>query len=61
MPVSPKTLLANNDRLQTGVYCWINLVNGKWYIGSTSKSFGRRKNEHLQMLREMGSYNVRDK
>jgi group I intron endonuclease len=39
------------ERLQTGVYCWRNKVNGKVYVGSTTRSFHQRMAQHLSKLR----------
>ncbi len=39
-------------RIQTGVYCWRNKVNGKRYVGSTSMTFAERKRGHLKGLRK---------
>lgn len=38
--------------METGVYCWCNVVNGKKYVGSTSSlGFDSRKSLHLTNLR----------
>ena len=34
-----------------GVYCIINTVNGKRYVGSTASSFKQRFMQHIQKLR----------
>lgn len=34
----------------TGVYCWLNRVNGKRYVGSAAKSILRRMRKHQQDL-----------
>lgn len=42
-----------SSELQTGVYCILNKINGKKYIGSTaSQSFRRRWAEHVSRLRK---------
>lgn len=40
-----------DNSLETGVYRIINAVNGKFYIGSTSKSFKQRWRDHRLLLR----------
>lgn len=35
----------------TGIYSIFNIVNNKWYIGSTVKSFDFRKTQHFSDLR----------
>ena len=37
--------------MATGVYQIRNLVNGKTYIGSTSRNFNIRNTEHFSLLR----------
>jgi group I intron endonuclease len=34
------------------VYGVQNTITGKWYVGITQQSFGRRKSEHLRLLRK---------
>jgi group I intron endonuclease len=34
-----------------GVYCWVNSVNGKVYVGS-AKNLAKRKTEHLRLLKK---------
>jgi group I intron endonuclease len=34
-------------RGQSGIYCWINLLNGKYYIGS-AVDLGNRVNDYFQ-------------
>lgn len=38
------------DLKKTGIYCILNIVNGKKYIGSTKKSFYTRLKQHYQKL-----------
>lgn len=42
---------------KTGVYCWLNTVDGKVYVGSAARSFTLRKREHLNALARQGHYN----
>ena len=42
----------------SGVYAIVNLVNGKRYVGSASKSFQKRKNEHTNLLRNGNHHSV---
>ena len=44
-----------DDLSRTGVYCIVNLVNGKRYVGSASRSFRRRWVEHRSDL-EIGKH-----
>lgn len=37
--------------MDTGVYCFKNIVDGKMYVGSASKSIWARRKSHLKMLR----------
>lgn len=37
--------------METGVYCWRNVVNGKVYVGSSSRSLIGRRDTHLHDLR----------
>lgn len=41
---------------KTGVYCFVNLVNGKRYVGSAAVSLERRLKQHVTNLR--GGYHV---
>lgn len=43
--------------MDTGVYCWLNKVNGKRYVGSSAISLKGRKEGHLKLLRKKGHYN----
>ena len=36
---------------KSGIYTITNLVNGKFYVGSTSRTFRRRKIEHFSDLK----------
>ena len=38
--------------METGVYTITNLINGKMYVGSTSKKFNLRWNDHKSQLRK---------
>ena len=41
----------------TGVYCWLNRVNGKRYVGSSAKSILKRMRKHRQDLSTGRHYN----
>lgn len=43
---------SKEDLLKTGVYCLVNTINNKMYIGSTSMSFQKRFFHHLSLLRK---------
>lgn len=43
--------------LGTGVYCWKNLINGKVYVGSSSRSLESRRKTHLLGLRSGTHWN----
>ena len=47
------------DRMKlTGVYCILNLVNGKRYVGSAANSFKKRKSEHTNALKRGKHHSV---
>ncbi len=52
MPVARRAKAESTEHLQTGVYCWLNKVNGKVYVGSATRSFNHRKRRHLDGLRK---------
>lgn len=41
----------------TGVYCWLNRVNGKRYVGSSARSLLRRMRDHRGSLSKGKSHN----
>lgn len=41
----------SDDNINTGVYEWANLVNGKVYVGSAARSFAERRDVHISTLR----------
>lgn len=44
-------------RLKTGVYAIVNVRNGKRYVGSASRSFAGRREEHWNALCREGHFN----
>ena len=44
-----------NDITTTGIYKITNIKNDKFYIGSTSESFLKRWNHHINSLRKSQS------
>ncbi len=46
------------DLKNFGVYCFINIENGRFYIGSTIESFKSRKQSHINALRRNDHHSV---
>jgi len=45
--LSERAEMSKHLRGQSGIYCWINLLNGKYYIGS-AVDLGNRVNDYFQ-------------
>ena len=50
--------MKNTDIKKCGVYTITSIVNGKLYVGSTTRSFTKRWNDHKSLLRNNKHHNI---